>query len=58
MDIAVEQILALLTRVSLTPAEQFIEKYPHQLSGGQRQSVAITRFRKLLSSRLNRRFCF
>src|SRR5579883_2694381 len=30
-----EQILALLRRVSLTPAEQFIQKYPHQLSGGQ-----------------------
>ncbi len=38
-----EQILALLRRVSLTPAEQFIEKYPHQLSGGQRQRVAIAR---------------
>jgi len=37
------QILALLNRVSLTPAEQFIEKYPHQLSGGQRQRVAIAR---------------
>jgi peptide/nickel transport system ATP-binding protein len=38
-----EQILALLRRVSLTPAEQFIQKYPHQLSGGQRQRVAIAR---------------
>lgn len=38
-----EQILALLNRVSLTPAEQFIQKYPHQLSGGQRQRVAIAR---------------
>lgn len=38
-----EQIIALLNRVSLTPAEQFIEKYPHQLSGGQRQRVAIAR---------------
>jgi len=38
-----EQVLALLNRVSLTPAEQFIEKYPHQLSGGQRQRVAIAR---------------
>ena len=36
-----EQILALLNRVSLSPAEQFIQKYPHQLSGGQRQRVAI-----------------
>ena len=38
-----EQILALLNRVSLSPAEQFISKYPHQLSGGQRQRVAIAR---------------
>jgi peptide/nickel transport system ATP-binding protein len=38
-----EQILTLLNRVSLSPAEQFIEKFPHQLSGGQRQRVAIAR---------------
>ena len=38
-----EQVLALLSRVSLSPAEQFIQKYPHQLSGGQRQRVAIAR---------------
>ena len=35
------KILTLLDRVSLSPAEQFIQKYPHQLSGGQRQRVAI-----------------
>ena len=40
---AVEQALALLRRVSLTPAAQFLLKYPHQLSGGQRQRVAIAR---------------
>ena len=39
----IEQIIALLNRVSLTPAEQFIQKYPHQLSGGQRQRIAIAR---------------
>ena len=38
-----QQGLALLNRVSLSPAEQFIQKYPHQLSGGQRQRVAIAR---------------
>jgi peptide/nickel transport system ATP-binding protein len=38
-----DQILSLLNRVSLTPAEQFIQKYPHQLSGGQRQRIAIAR---------------
>jgi peptide/nickel transport system ATP-binding protein len=36
-----DRILALLDRVSLSPAEQFIQKYPHQLSGGQRQRVSI-----------------
>ena len=38
-----DQVLSLLNRVSLSPAEQFIEKYPHQLSGGQRQRIAIAR---------------
>lgn len=38
-----EQALALLERVSLTPARQFLDKYPHQLSGGQRQRVSIAR---------------
>jgi peptide/nickel transport system ATP-binding protein len=33
----------LLTRVQLTPPEQFLAKYPHELSGGQRQRVAIAR---------------
>ncbi|MBA2288520.1 MAG: ABC transporter ATP-binding protein [Ktedonobacteraceae bacterium] len=42
-DQETEQVLALLDRVSLSPAEQFITKYPHQLSGGQRQRVAIAR---------------
>ncbi len=41
-DLEIE-ILALLQRVSLTPAEQFIQKLPHELSGGQRQRVAIAR---------------
>ena len=38
-----EQSLALLEKVSLTPALQFLDKYPHQLSGGQRQRVSIAR---------------
>ncbi|MDT0331041.1 ABC transporter ATP-binding protein [Nocardiopsis sp. DSM 44743] len=33
----------LLERVDLTPAEDFLDKYPHQMSGGQRQRVAIAR---------------
>jgi peptide/nickel transport system ATP-binding protein len=37
------EVLALLRRVSLTPAEQYVDKYPYELSGGQRQRVAIAR---------------
>lgn len=37
------EVLALLERVSLTPAEQFASKRPHELSGGQRQRVSIAR---------------
>ena len=38
-----EKLIALFEQVSLTPADEFIEKYPHQLSGGQRQRIAIAR---------------
>jgi peptide/nickel transport system ATP-binding protein len=38
-----EELPALLTKVQLTPPEQFLAKYPHELSGGQRQRVAIAR---------------
>ena len=37
------QVLELLAKVGLTPAEQFEAKLPHQLSGGQRQRVVIAR---------------
>ncbi|GAB2489683.1 ABC transporter ATP-binding protein [Nocardiopsis aegyptia] len=33
----------LLRRVELTPAEDYLDKYPHQMSGGQRQRVAVAR---------------
>jgi peptide/nickel transport system ATP-binding protein len=36
-------ISELLDRVALSPAERFIDEYPHELSGGQRQRVAIAR---------------
>jgi peptide/nickel transport system ATP-binding protein len=36
-------VMALLEQVSLTPANQFVEKYPHELSGGQRQRVSFAR---------------
>lgn len=38
-----EQVLSLLNRVNLTPAEEFIDKRPREMSGGQLQRVAIAR---------------
>lgn len=40
---AVERAIELLTKVDLTPPENYLSKYPHQLSGGQRQRVAVAR---------------
>ncbi|MEM8604220.1 MAG: ABC transporter ATP-binding protein [Cyanobacteria bacterium P01_H01_bin.121] len=37
------RVEAMLTRVGLTPAEQFYNRYPHEISGGQQQRVAIAR---------------
>ncbi|WP_129843357.1 ABC transporter ATP-binding protein [Streptomyces sp. RFCAC02] len=36
-------LAALLARVHLTPAERYLDAFPHELSGGQRQRVAIAR---------------
>ncbi|WP_150461478.1 ABC transporter ATP-binding protein [Nesterenkonia ebinurensis] len=38
-----KEVLDLLDRVGLTPADSYIEKMPKELSGGQRQRVAIAR---------------
>jgi len=38
-----KKVLEILERVGLTPAEKFVELYPHQMSGGQRQRVAMAR---------------
>ena len=38
-----DKLEELFAMVSLTPVDEFIEKYPHQLSGGQRQRIAIAR---------------
>lgn len=38
-----ERILETLVRVNLQPAEFFLDKYPHQLSGGQLQRVVLAR---------------
>ncbi|MFK4086344.1 ABC transporter ATP-binding protein [Kribbella sp. NPDC020789] len=40
---AAERAAELLTKVDLTPPENYLSKYPHQLSGGQRQRVAVAR---------------
>lgn len=38
-----ERVVDLLERVRLAPAEQYLDKYPHQLSGGAKQRVGIAR---------------
>jgi peptide/nickel transport system ATP-binding protein len=37
------RIVEALDRVNLRPAEAFLDKYPHQLSGGQLQRVVLAR---------------
>lgn len=38
-----KKVSELLERVGLTPAEKFVDLYPHQMSGGQRQRAAMAR---------------
>jgi peptide/nickel transport system ATP-binding protein len=38
-----EVVSEILERVGLAPAAQFYDKYPHQISGGQRQRAVIAR---------------
>ena len=38
-----KRVLEILERVGLTPAEKFLDLYPHQISGGQRQRAAMAR---------------
>ncbi len=38
-----ERVYALLERVGMNPAADFAERYPHQLSGGEQQRVALGR---------------
>jgi peptide/nickel transport system ATP-binding protein len=37
------RVRELLESVGLSPADQFVDKHPHQLSGGQRQRVVVAR---------------
>ncbi|MEM4682306.1 MAG: ABC transporter ATP-binding protein [Ignisphaera sp.] len=39
----IEKVYSILMEVGLTPPEDFMNKYPHMLSGGQLQRVAIAR---------------
>lgn len=38
-----ERIFALLERVGLSPAEDFVDRFPHQLSGGEQQRMVLVR---------------
>ncbi|WP_135304242.1 dipeptide ABC transporter ATP-binding protein [Haloarcula amylovorans] len=38
-----QAIIETLEKVGLTPAETFLDQYPHELSGGQRQRVAVAK---------------
>jgi len=37
------RILGMLERVGMTPPEDYASRYPHQLSGGEKQRVALVR---------------
>jgi len=38
-----EKVAVLLEKVGLTPADTYIDRYPHEFSGGQRQRVGLAR---------------
>lgn len=38
-----DRVLTALRQAELDPPEQFLDQYPHQLSGGEKQRVAIAR---------------
>ncbi|WP_436922957.1 dipeptide ABC transporter ATP-binding protein [Halosimplex amylolyticum] len=38
-----ERILGMLEYVGITPPEDYVERYPHQLSGGEQQRIALIR---------------
>jgi oligopeptide transport system ATP-binding protein len=37
------RVIELLESVGLSPAQQFLDRYPHEFSGGQRQRIGIAR---------------
>ncbi len=42
-DEAIDKVLELLEMVKVTPPEEYIFRYPHQLSGGEKQRIALAR---------------
>ncbi len=38
-----KEIIAILKEVDLSPAEEFLYKFPHEMSGGERQRIALAR---------------
>ena len=38
-----ERLTAMLRTTGITPAEEYLDRYPHQLSGGEKQRIAIIR---------------
>jgi peptide/nickel transport system ATP-binding protein len=38
-----KRVMEILERVGLSPAEKFLDLYPHQMSGGQRQRASMAR---------------
>jgi peptide/nickel transport system ATP-binding protein len=38
-----ERIVSLLERTGVTPAQDYMERYPHELSGGEQQRVVLVR---------------
>jgi len=43
LEEAKKQVAIMLTKVGLTPTEEYCRRYPKELSGGQQQRVAIAR---------------
>jgi oligopeptide/dipeptide ABC transporter ATP-binding protein len=37
------RVVSLLETVGLTPAQQYLDRYPHEFSGGQRQRIGVAR---------------
>lgn len=43
MNDRTERLLSMLRTTGVEPAEEYLERYPHELSGGEKQRIAIIR---------------